>query len=241
MDGYQAISDALPDNPARRHDRPLRRHVRRWTRITVVWSSKTHADRFETETLGPTIRRVMGPPSGESDVTFISLRSGRRRLRGSQTVIRRRRSRGPRRGAASSSGTGRRDGHPLPEPTAGRREGVGPRPAPTSSSTRASGSFTRRSPLARSVEAKNWRWMRRHGKPIIVERVTRVVRGTVRRDPRTSPRPGGLRSVVGMVSQFLGSRDPSIDGGGPGSGARRGTARPCRPRAPWAGRAPVRR
>ncbi len=72
MDGYQAISDALPDS---RPDGMIARYVGMsdgGLAITVVWSSKAHSDRFETEVLGPTIRRVMGPPSGEPDATFIS-------------------------------------------------------------------------------------------------------------------------------------------------------------------------
>lgn len=40
--------------------------------ITVVWASKADADRFETEHLLPTLRRVLGPPDPDSGSTMFS-------------------------------------------------------------------------------------------------------------------------------------------------------------------------
>jgi hypothetical protein len=70
IDDYRTISEALPN------DRPegmVARYVGiadDGLAITVVWTSKAHADRFEAEHLEPTIRRLMGPPDPESDATF---------------------------------------------------------------------------------------------------------------------------------------------------------------------------
>jgi hypothetical protein len=72
LDGYRAITDALPET---RPAGMVARYVGMsdaGLAITVVWESKTDADRFETEQLGPTVRAVMGPPSPESNATFIS-------------------------------------------------------------------------------------------------------------------------------------------------------------------------
>jgi hypothetical protein len=72
LDGYQAITDALPDAaPAGM----VARYVGMCDAglaITVVWASRADADRFETEQLGPTLRRVMGPPNPDSTATFFS-------------------------------------------------------------------------------------------------------------------------------------------------------------------------
>lgn len=38
--------------------------------ITVVWASKADADRFETEQLVPTVRRLMGPADPASGTFF---------------------------------------------------------------------------------------------------------------------------------------------------------------------------
>lgn len=70
IEDYQAITAALPD------DHPegmIARYVGvsdAGLAITVVWTSKAHADRFETEQLMPTVRRLMGPPSPDSGSTF---------------------------------------------------------------------------------------------------------------------------------------------------------------------------
>ncbi len=72
MDGFQAITAALPDShPAGM----LARYVGMsddGLAITVVWASKTDADRFETEHLLPTIRRLMGPSDPDSGSTMFS-------------------------------------------------------------------------------------------------------------------------------------------------------------------------
>ena len=72
LDGYHAITDALPDS---RPHGMIARYVGMsdaGLAITVVWASKADADHFEVEQLGPTVRRVMGPPNPDSAATFFS-------------------------------------------------------------------------------------------------------------------------------------------------------------------------
>lgn len=38
--------------------------------ISVVWTSKVHADRFETEQLIPTVHALLGPPAPDSGSIF---------------------------------------------------------------------------------------------------------------------------------------------------------------------------
>lgn len=72
IDGYHAITEALPDS---RPDGMIARYAGMsdaGLAITVVWSSKADADRFETEQLIPTVRRLMGPPDPNSAAVFFS-------------------------------------------------------------------------------------------------------------------------------------------------------------------------
>jgi hypothetical protein len=72
LDGYHAITDALPDS---RPAGMIARYVGMsdaGLAITVVWASKADADRFETEQLGPTVRRVMGSQGPGRGATFFS-------------------------------------------------------------------------------------------------------------------------------------------------------------------------
>jgi hypothetical protein len=72
LDGYHTITDALPDD---KPDGMIARYVGECDgglAITVVWSSKAHADRFETEHLIPTVQRVMGPPDPDNGTTAFS-------------------------------------------------------------------------------------------------------------------------------------------------------------------------
>jgi hypothetical protein len=71
--GYHAITDALSDS---RPEGMVARYVGECDdgglAITVVWSSRAHADRFETEQLIPTVQRLMGPRDPQSSTTSIS-------------------------------------------------------------------------------------------------------------------------------------------------------------------------
>ena len=70
LEDYHNISNALPDG---RPEGMIARYVGvsdAGLAITVVWTSKAHADRFETEQLMPTVRRVMGPPVPNNGSTF---------------------------------------------------------------------------------------------------------------------------------------------------------------------------
>lgn len=72
IEGYQAITAALPDNQP---TGMVARYVGMsdaGLAITVVWASKADADRFESEHLLPTVRRVMGPADADSASTFFS-------------------------------------------------------------------------------------------------------------------------------------------------------------------------
>src|SRR5262245_16796795 len=43
-------------------------------RIVAVWESKAHADHFFTQTLGPTLAKVLGPePSGKPEVVGVAV------------------------------------------------------------------------------------------------------------------------------------------------------------------------
>jgi hypothetical protein len=43
-------------------------------RIVAIWESKTHADHFFTQTLGPALAKVLGPePAGKPDVVGIAV------------------------------------------------------------------------------------------------------------------------------------------------------------------------
>ena len=72
LEGYHTITDALPDP---RPEGMVARYVGACDgglAITVVWDSKAHADRFETEQLIPTVRRLMGPPAANGPSTSIA-------------------------------------------------------------------------------------------------------------------------------------------------------------------------
>jgi hypothetical protein len=72
LDDYHAITAALPD------DRPEGMVARyagmapEGLAITVVWTSKAHADRFEAEQLLPTARRVLAHAPPDERSTFFS-------------------------------------------------------------------------------------------------------------------------------------------------------------------------
>ena len=138
---------------------------------------------------------------------------------------RRRRRRGLRRGGASRCGCVRAGWRPTPGSGARRARTVGRGRRSTSSSTRASGSLTSRSPVRRSQLAKNAPPTRRHGRPIIVERSTpgRASSGSARSQKRASPGVGGGHRSPSSAA--VGTRSPA-SGSGPGSrpvgGRRRG-------------------
>jgi hypothetical protein len=70
IDGYHAITAALPDA---RPPGMIARYVGvsdGGLAITVVWTSKADADRFETEQLIPTVNRLMGAPQADNGSTY---------------------------------------------------------------------------------------------------------------------------------------------------------------------------
>lgn len=70
VDDYRVVADALPDS---RPEGMIARYAGMsdaGLAITVVWASKVHADRFETEQLLPTVGRLLGPP--DPSCTFYS-------------------------------------------------------------------------------------------------------------------------------------------------------------------------
>jgi hypothetical protein len=72
LEDYDAITAALPDSVP---DGMVARYVGvsdAGLAITVVWTTKAHADRFETEHLVPTVHRLLGPPDPDNGSTFFS-------------------------------------------------------------------------------------------------------------------------------------------------------------------------
>ena len=124
-----------------------------------------------------------------------------------------------RRPAALSGGA---DGRPLPEPSAGRGERVGP-PGADELVDAGWGSLTSRSPVRRSNDPKNWPSMRRHGRPIIVERVTPAWAsiGSANAQKRASCSTGVGAAVIGRA------RRVSRPAGRPTDPGRPARLRPC--------------
>ena len=71
MDEVFAQVGALPDGSQARYAGKAEDGT---LRIVTIWETRAHADRFFTETLGPTLAKLMGPePVGTPDVLGIDV------------------------------------------------------------------------------------------------------------------------------------------------------------------------